>query len=126
MKGFLARLAISAFGLWVASAIVPGVYFESPGTLLIAAFVLGFVNAFVRPLIIVLTLPLTVFTLGLFLLVVNGLMLMLVSSLLDGFVLAGLLPAVLAALVASVASWFANSLIGPSGRFEVFIVERLE
>ncbi len=50
-------------------------------------------------------------------------MLMLVSSLLDGFVLAGLLPAVLASLVASVASWFATSLIGPSGRIEVFIIE---
>lgn len=123
MLGFLIRLAISAFGLWVASAIVPGVYFDGPGTLLIAAFLLGFVNAFVRPLLILLTLPLTVFTLGLFLLVINGLMLMLVSSLLDGFVLVGLLPAVLASLVASVASWFATSLIGPSGRIEVFIIE---
>jgi len=119
MLGFLLRLAISAFGLWVASEIVPGMSFDGKGTLLLAAFLLGFVNAFVRPVMVILTLPLTIVTLGLFLLVVNGLMLMLVAWLLPGFSLAGLWTAVLGAIVSALAAWFASSLIGPSGRIEV-------
>jgi putative membrane protein len=118
MVGFLLRLAISAFGLWVASAIVPGMAFDGTGSLVLAAFLLGFVNAFVRPLLVLLTLPLTIVTLGLFLLVVNGLMLLLVAWLLPGFSLAGLGSAILGAIVSWLAAWFASSLIGPSGRIE--------
>ena len=124
MIGFLLRLAISAFGLWVAAKIVPGLAFDGTGTLVVAAFLLGLVNAVVRPLVILLTLPLTVVTLGLFLLVVNGLMLSLVAWLLAGFALHGLLAAVLASIVASLAAWFASSLIGPSGRVELMVVRR--
>jgi putative membrane protein len=119
MIGFLLRLAISAFALWVAAKIVPGMRFDGAGTLVVAAFLLGLVNAFVRPLVVLLTLPFTVLTLGLFLLVVNGLMLALVAWLLPGFSLAGLGAAVLGALVSWLAAWFAASLIGPSGRVEV-------
>lgn len=122
MPGFLLRLAISAFGLWVASKIVPGMGFDGAGTLIVAAFLLGFVNAFVRPLVVILTLPITIVTLGLFLLVVNALMLMLVAWLLPGFTLAGFWPALLGALVSTLAAWFASSLIGPSGRVEVMEV----
>lgn len=123
MPGFLIRLLVSAFGLWVAAKVVPGMTFEGVGTLLLAAFLLGFVNAFVRPLVVILTLPLTVVTLGLFLLVVNGLMLALVAWLLPGFELSGLLPAVLGAVVAGFAAWLASSLVGPSGRVEVLVIE---
>lgn len=128
MAGFLLRLAISAFGLWVAAKIVPGMAFDGAGSLVVAAFLLGFANAFVRPLVVLLTLPLTILTLGLFLLVVNGLMLMLVAWLLPGFSLAGFWTAVLGALVSALAAWFASSLIGPSGRVEVMAVRahRLE
>ncbi|RIL06080.1 MAG: hypothetical protein DCC71_07990 [Proteobacteria bacterium] len=124
MIGFLVRLAISAFGLWVAAKILPGMRFDGAGTLLVAAFLLGFVNAFVRPLVVLLTLPLTVLTLGLFLLVVNGLMLALVAWLLDGFALSGLFTAVMASLISGLAAWFASSLIGPSGRVETMVIER--
>ena len=93
MAGFLIRLAISAYGLWVAAKIVPGMDFDGAGTLVVAAFLLGFANAFVRPLLILLTLPLTVLTLGLFLFVVNGLVLMFVAWLLPGFALHGLFAA---------------------------------
>ena len=72
MKGFLLRVLIVALGLWVASAIVPGVEIDDAGTLLIAALLLGIVNAFVRPVLVILTLPLTILTLGLFLLVINA------------------------------------------------------
>lgn len=123
MVGFLIRLAISAFGLWVAAKAVPSMHFDGAGTLLLAAFLLGLVNAVVRPLVILLTLPLTIVTLGLFLLVVNGLMLALVAWLLEGFALGGLVSAILASIIASIAAWFASSLIGPSGRIEVMKME---
>ena len=122
MIGFLLRLAVSALGLWLASAIVPGVTIEGTPTLLGAAFLLGFVNAVVRPVLLLLTLPITIVTLGLFLLVINAGMVALVAALLPGFSLAGFGPALLAALVVSVTSWFAN--LGGSRRAEVIVVSR--
>ncbi|UCE87355.1 MAG: phage holin family protein [Deltaproteobacteria bacterium] len=124
MPGFLLRLAISAFGLWLASAIVPGVKISGAGTLVAAAFLLGVVNALVRPLVILLTLPITVVTLGVFLLVVNAAMLGLVAALLPNFELAGLLSAVLGALVVSLTGWMASFYVGPRGRVDVLIVRR--
>ena len=95
MAGFLLRLGIGMAGLWVASRLVPGMHIEGTGTLVLAAFLLGFVNAVVRPVLVLLTLPVTLVTLGLFLLVVNAAMLALVAALLDGFQLAGFGSAVL-------------------------------
>ena len=76
MEGFLIRAAVVAIGLWLASK-MGLVAFNSTGTLIAAALLLGVVNAFVRPIIIILTLPITLLTLGLFLLVINALMIML-------------------------------------------------
>jgi putative membrane protein len=103
---------------------VSGLQFSSGGALLVAALLLGIVNAFVRPILVLLTLPLTVVTLGLFLLVVNALMLMLVAALMDGFAIAGFGSALLGAIVTGLVSWIASSFIGPSGRFEVLVVRR--
>jgi putative membrane protein len=124
MYGFFVRLLIAALGLWLAQALVPGVEIHGAGTLLVAALLLGFVNAVVRPLIVILTLPITVVTLGLFLWVVNAMMLGLVAALLDGFTLTGFGPALLGALVVSVTGWIASWYVGPSGRFEVMIMQR--
>ena len=124
MLGLLIRLAIGAAGLWIASRLVPGMSIEGTGTLVLAAFLLGLVNAIVRPLAIVLTFPITIVTLGLFLLVVNAGMLALVAALLDGFRLAGFGSALLGSVVVSLTSWVANWTIGPSGRVEVIVVER--
>ncbi len=124
MSGFVVRLLIGALGLWLAQALVPGVEIHGAGTLLVAALLLGIVNAFVRPLIVVLTLPITVVTLGLFLWVVNAAMLGLVAALLDGFTLAGFGSALLGALVVSVTGWIASWYVGSSGRFEIMIVHR--
>ncbi len=123
MFGFLLRAAIVALGLWVASRIVPGIGFNSTETLLVAAVLLGLVNAIVRPVLIVLTFPITVLTLGLFLLIVNGLMIELVARLLDGFFVRDLGAAVLASLVVSLVSWVVSWSIGPSG-YEVMVVRR--
>src|SRR5262245_15129011 len=124
MPGFFVRLLIAAAGLWLAQALVPGVEIRGVGTLLVAALLLGVVNAFVRPLLVMLTLPITIVTLGLFLWVINAAMFGLVAKLLDGFTVHGFGSALLGALVVSLTSWIASWYVGPSGRFEVMIVRR--
>ena len=119
MTGFLLRVAIVALGLWLATLILPGLHFESATTLLAAALLLGIVNAIVRPVAVVLTLPLTLLTLGLFLLVVNAAMLGLVALLLSGFQISGFWTAVGAALIVSITGWLASGLIGNNGKVEV-------
>jgi putative membrane protein len=107
---FLLRAVFAALGLWVASVIVPGVHVNNTGTLIVAAILLGVVNAIVRPVVFILTLPLTVVTLGLFLLVVNAAMLGLVAAFLPGFTIAGFWPAFWAAIVISIVSWIGSVL----------------
>jgi putative membrane protein len=119
MTGFVLRVAIVALGLWLATQILPGLYFASAGTLLGAALLLGVVNAIVRPIAVVLTLPLTLLTLGLFLLVINAAMLGLVALLLSGFHISGFWTAVGASLIVSLTGWVASGLIGNNGKVEV-------
>ena len=126
MRGFLIRAVVVALGLWLASQLVPGVEIRTTGSLIAAALLLGVVNAIVRPILVILTLPITLLTLGLFLLVINGLMIELVSHVLSGFVVAGLGPAILCAIVVSVTSWLMSGFIGPQGRIEVVTVRHYE
>ena len=113
MTGCLLRLLIGALSLWLAAAIVPGMQISGVGTLFLAALLLGLVNAVVRPIFILLTLPLTLVTLGLFLLVVNAAMLGLVAAMLDGFSLDGFFPALLGSLIVSLTGWFASRHLMP-------------
>ncbi len=110
MLGFLIRAALVALGLWLATRWVSGVYIDSPSTLVLAGLLLGIVNSVIRPIAIVLTLPMTIVTLGLFLLVINAAMVGLVAWILPGMHLAGFWPAfwaaVLVSLVSMVGSWF--------------------
>lgn len=124
MNGFLVRMAITAISLWLAALLVPGMQLQGLGTVLGAALLLGIVNAFVRPVVILLTLPLTIVTLGLFLLVVNAMMLALVSVVFAGFTLGGFWSAIFGALFVSFFSWLASAFIGHSGRYEVIVVRR--
>ncbi|MGH8239622.1 MAG: phage holin family protein [Steroidobacteraceae bacterium] len=119
MTGFLLRVAIVALGLWLATQILPGLHFASAGTLLAGALLLGIVNAIVRPIAVVLTLPLTLLSLGLFLLVVNAAMLGLVALLLAGFQISGFWTALGGSLIVSVTGWLASGLIGNNGKVEV-------
>jgi putative membrane protein len=119
MTGFVLRVAIVALGLWLATLILPGLYFESAGYLLGAALLLGIVNAIVRPIAVILTLPLTLLTLGLFLLVVNAAMLGLVALLLSGFQISGFWTALGGSLIVSITGWVASGLIGNNGKVEV-------
>lgn len=118
MMGFFFRLVITALGLWAASKIVPGVQINGWGNLLVAALLLGIVNAVIRPVILILTLPLTVLTLGLFILVVNGISLAVVAWLMPGFALSGLGSAILGSVIVGLTSWFASTFVGGSGRIE--------
>ena len=122
MPGLLVRLLISAAGLWLAAEVVPSIEFRGLGTLLLAAVLLGIVNAVVRPVLVVLTFPITLVTLGLFLLVVNAAMLGLVAWLLDGFSVGGFWPALGGSLIVSLTSWVASWYIGPKGRVEIMVV----
>ena len=110
MLKFLVRAVFAALGLWLASAIVPGVGIDNTGTLVVAAILLGIVNALVRPVVFILTLPLTIVTLGLFLLVVNAAMIGLVAMLLGGFHVDGLIAGILAAIVTGVVSWIGSMI----------------
>jgi putative membrane protein len=124
MVGFLLRAAITALGLWVASEILSGLVFDSTSKLIVAAIVLGIVNAIVRPLAFILTLPITVVTLGLFLLVLNAGMVALVAWIVPGFTIAGFWTAVGASLIVSLVSWAASSVIGSNGRVEILTPPR--
>lgn len=124
MIGFFLRAAIAALGLWLAALWVPGVYIDSPSTLLLAAILLGVINSIVRPIAILLTLPMTIVTLGLFLLVINAGMVVLVAWMLPGMHLAGFATAFRAALLVSLTSMVGSWFIGPKGRFQVIVKRR--
>lgn len=124
MQGILLRTLITILGLLLASTIVPGVRIDGALTFILAAVLLGLVNAFVRPVAFLLTLPVTIVTLGLFLLVLNAAMFGLVAAILDGFVVTGFWAAVFGALIVSVTSTVASWCIGPEGRYEVYVIRR--
>lgn len=111
-------------GLFLASTIVPGVTLQGTGSFILAAVLLGLVNAVVRPIAFVLTLPLTIVTLGLFLFVLNAAMFGLVAAMLDKFVVGGFWSALLGAVIVSVTSTIASWYIGPKGKYEVFVIRR--
>ena len=90
---------------------MPGVSYDNYVTLLIAGVLLGIVNALVRPVVFLLTLPITIVTLGLFLLVVNAAMIGLVAFFLKGFTVDGLVAGILAAVVTGAVSWIGQALL---------------
>jgi putative membrane protein len=101
MKTFLMRALIAALGLWLATVLVGGIHINGLAALVLSAVLLGIANAVVKPVLVILTLPATVLTLGLFLLVINGVVLALVAWLVPGFSIAGFGAAILGALIVS-------------------------
>ena len=112
MLSALVRFAASAFGLWLSAELLEGVAVDSTRTLLIAAFLLGLINAIVRPLLVIVTFPLTLATFGLFLLVVNAATIGLTAHFLTGFTVDGFWSGVGAALITGLLSWIAGALLG--------------
>ena len=118
MTGFLIRWLIVALSLLVAARLVPGIAIDGGGTLLFAAALLGIVNAIVRPVVVLLTFPITLITLGLFLLVINAAMLGLVAALLPDFTIAGFWSAVFGAIIVSLTGWVVSAFIGGKGQYD--------
>jgi putative membrane protein len=111
MIRFLIHAVAVGVGLWLASTFVPGVHVDTLKTLVEAALLLAVVNALVRPILVLLTLPLTILTLGLWLLVLNAAMIWLVAHFLHGFVVRDLVAAFLCWLVVAVVSWVVSSIL---------------
>ena len=111
MQHFLVRALLAACGLWLAARVVPGIGIDGAGTLAGAALLLGLINATVRPVLVILTLPITILTLGLFLLVVNAASFALVAFFLSGFHISGFWPALLGSLLVSFISWLCSAFI---------------
>jgi len=124
MLGFLLRAAIAAMGLWIATAWVPGVSIDGPRTLVLAGILLGVVNAIVRPIAIVLTFPVTIVSLGLFLLVINAGMVAHVAWMLPGMHVAGFWSAFWSAAIVSLVGMLGAALIGPKGKVDIIVKRR--
>lgn len=125
MLGLLVRWAVSAAALWLTSLVVRGIEIHGVAALVFAALAIGVLNAFIRPVLLLLTLPLTVVTLGLFAIVINATMLKLASEVVRGFEVHGFWSAVGGTLLMSVFTFFINLLIGDSGRLEIVHVRRV-
>jgi putative membrane protein len=108
---FIVRAVFAAIGLWLSSMLVAGLAFTDTGSLILAAILLGLVNAVLRPILFILTLPLTLITLGLFLLILNAAMIGLVAVMLQGFIVDGLWPGLVAAIVTGLTSWLGHMII---------------
>lgn len=119
LAGFFIQWGITALSLWVASLLFNGIRFSSTGSLIISALLLGFANAVLRPLLVILTLPLTLVTLGFFLLVINALMLLLVAKVVSGFKISGFWTAFFASLFISILSMALGSLV-PNAEMTVY------
>ena len=125
MRGALIKWVINSLAILIVTYIVKGIEVAGPITAIVAAFVLGIINAFLRPLIILITLPINIFTLGLFTFFINGFLFYLVSKIIKGFVVTGFWPAFFGALLFSIISFLLSLLINKEGKLEIrFINER--
>jgi putative membrane protein len=115
--GFVLRLIVNAAALWVAAQLVPGIVVTGFTPLLLAALVLGLINAIVRPVLLVLTLPLTLMTLGFFIFILNAFCLWLTSRIVPGFIVQSFAAALLGALVVSIVSWLLTAFVSDAGRW---------
>lgn len=111
---FLVHWGVLALSLWMASYVFHGIVFEDKSSLLVSALLLGFANAILRPLLILLTFPATIITFGLFILVINALMVLLVSSLVRGFKVSGFWTAFFASIFISICSFVTDYFLSSS------------
>jgi putative membrane protein len=116
MPGFFLRWSINLLALVIAGSLISGIRIESLTMGIIAAGILGIVNAVIRPIVLVLTLPITLLTLGLFTLVINAAMLMLVSEVVPGFIITDFWSAFWGAIIISLVSWIVNLFVSGDGR----------
>ncbi|CAN5856089.1 phage holin family protein [soil metagenome] len=115
--GFLLRVLLNGMAIFAAAWLVPGVSLAGPVPALIAGAILGVVNALVRPILVILTLPFTLITLGLFLFVVNAICFALTAALVPGFEISGFFAAFLGALIVTIVSWILNAMTRDRDRY---------
>ena len=116
MKGLLIRWLFLTGAILVAAHLIEGIEVKGFWSAFFAAAILGVLNAFFRPILILLTLPINILTLGLFTFVINAVLMMMVSGVVGGFEVQGFWSALFGSLVISVVSWFLNSFINEQGR----------
>lgn len=124
MPGIVIRWLVTSFALWLTTQVISGVQASSLTALVIAAFVLGMFNAFLRPVLLLLTLPINLLTLGLFTFIINGTVLKLTGLVVPGFDVNGFFAAVFGALLISIFSFMINLFINDSGRVQYVYVEK--
>ncbi|MCX5845638.1 MAG: phage holin family protein [Deltaproteobacteria bacterium] len=118
MMGFLIRWLILTVAIIIASYLLEGIHISGFFSAFFAAAALGILNALFRPILILLTLPINILTLGLFTFIINALMLKMASGVIPGFEVYGFWTAVFGSLIISVVSWLLNSFISDRGRVE--------
>lgn len=121
MKGFVIRMIIISLSLAIASYIVEGITIEGFFSLIIASLIIGFLNSFIRPVLIIMTIPLNILTFGLFTFVINAVLLLLTSQVVRGMSIEGFWAALAGTIIMSMLSFFLNLFISDSGEVEVFI-----
>jgi putative membrane protein len=119
MKGILIKWTINSLAILIVAHIIKGIEISSLLSVITVAFVLGIINVFLRPFLILVTLPLNIFTLGLFTLFINGFLFFLVSKIVKGFTITGFWPAFFGALLFSAISFFLNLLVNDEGRINI-------
>ncbi|MGM0445870.1 MAG: phage holin family protein [Bacillota bacterium] len=110
-QGMLAKLIITMAALFITAYILPGMSIQGLFAGFVAALILGVVNVIIKPIFIILTLPLTLLTMGLFIFIINGLMLWLAAAIVPGFFIAGFWTAVFGSIILSIVTWFLNSVL---------------
>lgn len=124
MKGLFVRWLMLTVAIMAAAYLLPGIEVSGFFSAFFAAAILGILNALLRPLLLLLTLPLNILTLGLFTFVINALMLMMVSGVISGFHIAGFWSAVFGSLIIGVISWLLTSMINDQGKMEVITLQQ--
>lgn len=123
MQGLLLRWLILTFAILLAAYLFPGIDVSGFWSALFAALVLGILNAFFRPILLILTLPINILTLGLFTFVINAFLLLMTSGVIGGLVVTGFGSALLGSLIISLVSWGLSSFINDRGRVESIDIE---
>lgn len=124
MKGLFVRWLMLTVAIMAAAYLLPGIEVEGVFSAFFAAAILGILNALLRPLLLLLTLPLNILSLGLFTFVINALMLMMASGVISGFHIAGFWSAIFGSLVIGVVSWLLTSMINDQGKMEVITLQQ--
>ena len=123
MKGVMLRWLFLTLAILFAAYLFPGIHVSSFGAAFLSAMVLGILNAFFRPILIILTLPINILTLGMFTFVINAFLLMMTSGVIGGLIVEGFGSALLGSLIISLVSWLLSSFINDQGRIESFQIE---